>query len=348
VLDTNTEALLRGPAPVVLNVANAYAASPSAEWLTLTAATVSRVSSLSLPEDTRRTVAAELAGGYAVVVPSTTVLLGSESFAGWWRIDPKSGNTLGIDSSGWGGGQFESLVEYANELKTIAFLYHRQILMASVFANGFIAGWYYCNSGLTHFEECLPNAMLGGSLDVGMAGGFPGLSTWNRLGKDTRGGVKIGGGGANTGPFQTPPELLQSAQENPDYPWVRLTGGAENFERADLASAEAYQAAVNKGMGDPSARQVSQQVWGENMSRGVPENILKGNAPALPTGTLKMPNAPALPSGTLPMPTAPTVPFAPPGQSPQAPCPAPCISPLAKSVSGMNFVQDVAGKSGKR
>jgi hypothetical protein len=55
-------------------------------------------------------MAADLAGGYAVVAPTVA----SEDTVIWWRIDKTTGQTLAIGSRGWG--QVErSLLEWARE-----------------------------------------------------------------------------------------------------------------------------------------------------------------------------------------------------------------------------------------
>jgi hypothetical protein len=102
VRDTNAEAVLPLDAASFGAVALAFTA-PSG-WVLADSsdrATLSR-----LPDDARQQVTADLRGNFLVVAP-----LGAgsnrQAFPGWWRIDPRTGHTLGVSPSGWG----QSLVE---------------------------------------------------------------------------------------------------------------------------------------------------------------------------------------------------------------------------------------------
>jgi len=99
VRDTNAEALLRGPGALG-NAADAYAARPM--WITLTSPDETVVDGLKLPADMRRRILDELNAGYVVVVPQSPVPMKAGPFAGWWRIEPATGNTLGFGDNGWG------------------------------------------------------------------------------------------------------------------------------------------------------------------------------------------------------------------------------------------------------
>jgi hypothetical protein len=78
-------ALARGEAPITLR-------SPK----DLDGAAASQI-----PPAVRHLVSRELANGYAVVLPSARKEERADQLA-WWRIDPKTGNTVGIDGPGWG------------------------------------------------------------------------------------------------------------------------------------------------------------------------------------------------------------------------------------------------------
>jgi len=122
VFDTNAEAILAGPAKG--NTAEAYAASH--DWLTFDAGQHSGLSTSRFPDDYRRQVDADLDSGYTVVVPQSAPQRASEISTGWWRIDPRSGDTLGVSSNGWGGAGVEgaSLITMAvNAVAGFAFEY---------------------------------------------------------------------------------------------------------------------------------------------------------------------------------------------------------------------------------
>ena len=63
---------------------------------------------MELPHDVRVRIERDLAEGYVVLVPKKAMLLQGRPVVGWWRVDPLSGQTLGIGESGAG----IALVEY--------------------------------------------------------------------------------------------------------------------------------------------------------------------------------------------------------------------------------------------
>lgn len=56
----------------------------------------------ALPEDARARIEADLVDGYLAIVPARPVPVGARDCVGWWRIDPETGETLGIGDRGWG------------------------------------------------------------------------------------------------------------------------------------------------------------------------------------------------------------------------------------------------------
>jgi hypothetical protein len=99
VRDTNNEALLFGGGGTG-NTGSAFA--DSSDWLTITPAQLSSLNGLGFSENTRRRMAEDLEGGYVVVTPKAPVRRRNEDFAGWWRIDPQTGDALGVAENGWG------------------------------------------------------------------------------------------------------------------------------------------------------------------------------------------------------------------------------------------------------
>ena len=61
---------------------------------------------LSHSEATKTSVQRDLAAGYVVILPERPIEPGARS--GWWRVDPATGETLGIGTGGYG----DSIVEY--------------------------------------------------------------------------------------------------------------------------------------------------------------------------------------------------------------------------------------------
>jgi hypothetical protein len=103
ILDTNAEAILAAD-PAAANTAEAFAMSR--DWLTVNAAGRSAVDALAFSSDIRRRIVQDLDRGYMVVAPKAP--LHKDRIVGWWRIDPLTGETLGIGSNGWGMGPEDS------------------------------------------------------------------------------------------------------------------------------------------------------------------------------------------------------------------------------------------------
>ncbi len=68
---------------------------------------------LSHSDATKASVQADLDAGYAVILPERPAEPGARS--GWWRVNPATGETLGIGTGGYG----DSMVEYAFLLNSI-------------------------------------------------------------------------------------------------------------------------------------------------------------------------------------------------------------------------------------
>lgn len=97
--DSNAESLLQGSAAVA-STSDAFATTRN--WLTLKTAQKSEVAKLSLPARAQARITADLDAGYTVVAPKETTRLGEREYTGWWRVDPRTGDALGILDNGWG------------------------------------------------------------------------------------------------------------------------------------------------------------------------------------------------------------------------------------------------------
>ncbi len=114
VRDTNAEALISLPAAVAENTGEAFELSH--DWTSLLPQMKDAVASLALSRDIRSQVASELTAGNAIVAPSRPVSIAGQPFVGWWRIDPQTGTTLGVDNRGWG----DAGVDYGLILRSVA------------------------------------------------------------------------------------------------------------------------------------------------------------------------------------------------------------------------------------
>jgi hypothetical protein len=106
VFDTNAESLVQAGARGE-GTAEAFAAGGA--WVTLRSIGDPKLAALDLADDDRRRVAQDLAAGYVVVAAAGLSLSGSAAHVSWWRVDPASGQALGIGSNGWG----QDVVEFA-------------------------------------------------------------------------------------------------------------------------------------------------------------------------------------------------------------------------------------------
>ncbi|HXE56026.1 MAG TPA: hypothetical protein VN541_23575, partial [Tepidisphaeraceae bacterium] len=111
VIDTNAEALMMSPCAVVENTAEMFdlRGSTGGPWLTVRKPDDPAWKAAQVSADVRARVDHDLAAGYVVVIPSKPVALQDRSSIGWWRIDPQSGQTLGMSDIGGGA----TMVEYA-------------------------------------------------------------------------------------------------------------------------------------------------------------------------------------------------------------------------------------------
>lgn len=103
VIDTNLESLLLSEADrTVENTAEMFARRGSAKWFAVRDTADAAWQHLHLPADLRARMAADLAAGQVVLAPGDPIALGGRAVAGWWRVDPATGTTLGLGDRGWG------------------------------------------------------------------------------------------------------------------------------------------------------------------------------------------------------------------------------------------------------
>jgi hypothetical protein len=111
VLDTNLEALLLAGEGAVNNTAELFAEAGSAGgWIVVRSAEDPAWQKAQLSSDVRARVEADLKAGYVALVPGRENARGGAK-AGWWRVDPRTGDILGMGERGWGSAEEFSLVE---------------------------------------------------------------------------------------------------------------------------------------------------------------------------------------------------------------------------------------------
>ncbi len=119
VTDTAAEALVLsggcGGCRAVVNVSELWVLAPPDQtpWVAVHRPEEPALSGILLDADARRRVEQDLRAGYVVLIPPRPVTLAGRDEVGWWRVDPRSGHTIGLMKSGQGQG----LVEY---IKTTA------------------------------------------------------------------------------------------------------------------------------------------------------------------------------------------------------------------------------------
>jgi hypothetical protein len=134
VRDTNAEALLSMGRPVLGSVAEAFASS--GEWTAVTSATGLALEHVGDNAQSRMTN--DLGAGYVLVAPVRRDPAGASEQIGWWRIDPRTGNTLGVFSNGWGQGTAERS------------LLVRTVIVVGTMAEAWAFGYLYCHGAFTN------------------------------------------------------------------------------------------------------------------------------------------------------------------------------------------------------
>ncbi|MEO6300359.1 MAG: hypothetical protein ABIO62_12120, partial [Paracoccaceae bacterium] len=110
VADTFAEAAaLQQIGTVLPNVADTFYLTdqPGAGWISLRPGDQPLLRAVSWNADAKARMAQELAGGAMLVLPAAPTA--EQQLAGWWRVDPATGQTLGISATGHG----QAMVEYA-------------------------------------------------------------------------------------------------------------------------------------------------------------------------------------------------------------------------------------------
>lgn len=105
VLDTNVEATLikclgqRGEGTALMFEESS---GQDIKWVALRNTDERGLKQLLLPKDARARIQADLAAGHIVLAPQKGLEKAGQLMVSWWRIDPKTGQTLGISANGLG------------------------------------------------------------------------------------------------------------------------------------------------------------------------------------------------------------------------------------------------------
>jgi hypothetical protein len=120
VADTVAEILaLGGELRLAENAASLFAMSES-EGLLIGARDVKAVQKLGWPEDVAARLAKDVGAGFIVVALDEPVPINGRQRLGWWRVDPKSGETIGVMDTGYHASTSEDVAirERVNALRT--------------------------------------------------------------------------------------------------------------------------------------------------------------------------------------------------------------------------------------
>jgi hypothetical protein len=114
VVDTTVEAMLRDRGAPTWNTGELLAVSPAQDVAWRRVAQVDDLDGLAIDAEVRASLAAELDAGHVLIVPERSIELAGRQLYGWWRIDPVTGQALGVMDSGRG----QAMVEYGLILLT--------------------------------------------------------------------------------------------------------------------------------------------------------------------------------------------------------------------------------------
>lgn len=114
ILDTLTEYQLLGGG----EVASAYsvvarAVTEGVALAVLQPGDVEPLAAMKMNDTERAAITRDLTDGYAVLFPANPVVLGGEPRFAWWRVDPATGETLGIAGAGEGQAATERIIQTA-------------------------------------------------------------------------------------------------------------------------------------------------------------------------------------------------------------------------------------------
>jgi hypothetical protein len=147
VLDTYAESVLLGGDGEVESAAAAFSGTPANSWLTLKSADPAQWTTTQLPSDVRARAEHAVSEGDVVMIPKKMVPVHGRDQIGWWKVDPRTGETLGIGNQGWGDDTAEyppvalPVVETIKPVYDYATLIRKTFCYATVAKNLYKVNW---------------------------------------------------------------------------------------------------------------------------------------------------------------------------------------------------------------
>jgi hypothetical protein len=127
VLETVLEAREMSDQERVINTALIFAEAKAQKinWLLIKNGEDRNWKNVELPADIRARIEEDLSGGYWVIAPVRQVPIGGKPESAWWRLNPDTGNLLGLGESGLGQAmsQYAVKVNIVLQLKTAIQIY---------------------------------------------------------------------------------------------------------------------------------------------------------------------------------------------------------------------------------
>jgi hypothetical protein len=98
------EGFLAARCSVVENTAEVFqsANGQGNEWVTIQNHSDAASNMIELSENMRARIKQDLNAGYTVVIPKKAIVIDGHLKETWWRLDPRTGQTLGMGGRGWG------------------------------------------------------------------------------------------------------------------------------------------------------------------------------------------------------------------------------------------------------
>lgn len=129
--DTNTEGILMGRyGESVENCAEIFdqAISQQIKLLTIKDSTDPIFDKLKLSENTKTRIEKDLFEGYLIIIPEKEVIIKNNPVIAWWRLEPNTGNILGISENGWG----QAMAEYNITKLLVSFAAFSNCMVAGI------------------------------------------------------------------------------------------------------------------------------------------------------------------------------------------------------------------------
>ena len=78
---------------------------------------------VEVPRHVRARIDADVVSGYVVLVPTNAGQSTTEPKAGWWRVDPRTGETLGVGDRGWGQTSVEQMLVFVAKTVVVSIVF---------------------------------------------------------------------------------------------------------------------------------------------------------------------------------------------------------------------------------